>query len=30
MDFNLLTDEEIIKELAFRCDLIRLDKQLRC
>ncbi len=28
MDFNLLTDEEIIKELAFRCDSIRLDKQL--
>lgn len=28
MDFNLLTDEEIIKELALRCDFIRLDKQL--
>ena len=28
MDFNLLTDEEIIKELALRCDTIRLDKQL--
>ncbi len=27
MNFNLLTDEEIIKELALRCDTIRLDKQ---
>jgi predicted transcriptional regulator len=28
MDFNLLTDKEIIKELAFRCDAIRVDKKL--
>jgi len=28
MDFNLFTDEEIIKELASRCDSMRIKKEL--